>query len=188
VTVAEEGELLARAAVDMAAFEAVYRRYVGNVTAFAVTRCRSAADVADVVAQTFVRLLQVADRFDHERGAPLSFILAIAGNTVRDHYQGTQRRARLVHRLAGRDMLDGDETERVEAALDAARAAAAAEAALAEGPAGDEEVVRMVAAGASPTEAASALGISPGAARGRLFRARRRLQAQLTHEPEEREQ
>jgi RNA polymerase sigma factor (sigma-70 family) len=186
VTIAEDGELLARAADDMAAFEAVYRRYVGNVTAFAATRCRSAADVADVVAQTFVRLLQVADRFDGDRGAPLSFILAIAGNVVRDQYRGTQRHERLVHRLAGRDLLDGDETERVEAALDAARAATAAEAALADGPAGDEEVVRMVAAGVSPTEAASVLGISPGAARGRLFRARRRLQGQLTPEPEER--
>jgi RNA polymerase sigma-70 factor (ECF subfamily) len=179
VTVVEDGEPLSRAAGDMAAFEAVYRQYVGNVTAFAMSRCTSAADVADVVAQTFVRLLHVADRYDPERGEPLAFILAIAANTARDDHQRWQRRRSLVDRLAGRDLLDADETERIEAALDAARAAPAVEAALADGPASDEEVVRLVASGASPSEAATALGISPGTARVRLFRARRRLQSQL---------
>jgi len=169
----------------MAAFEAVYRRFVGNVTAFAVSRCTSAADVADVVAQTFVRLLQVADRYDRDRGEPVSFILAIAASAVRDLHQGSQRRRSLVDRLAGSDLLDGDETERVEAALDAARAAEAAEAALAAGPPSEEQVVRMVASGASPSEAALALGISPGTARVRLFRARRRLRSQLTPDPDE---
>jgi RNA polymerase sigma-70 factor (ECF subfamily) len=181
VTVVEEGEPLARAAGDMAAFEAVYRRYVGNVTSFAMSRCTSAADVADVVAQTFIRLLHVADRYDPERGEPLAFILAIAANAARDDRQRSRRRRSLVDRLAGRDLLDTDETERIEAALDAARTAPAVEAALANGPSADEEMVRLVASGASPSEAAHALGISPGTARVRLFRARRRLQSQLAH-------
>ena len=181
----DDGELLLRATGDMAAFEAVYRRFVGNVTAFAVTRCTSAADVADVVAQTFVRLLHVADRYDPDRGEPVTFILTIAANAVHDLHKGSQRRRLLVDRLAGRDLLDADETERVEAALDAARAAGAAEAALAAGPASEEELVRMVASGASPSEAALALGISPGTARVRLFRARRRLRSELTPSPDE---
>jgi RNA polymerase sigma-70 factor (ECF subfamily) len=132
-----------------------------------------------VVAQVFVHLLRVADRYDPARGAPGAFVFAVAGNVLRDHQRRSRRHRALVHRLAGRDLLSADEIELVEAAIDAARAAPAVEAALAGVSDGDGEVLRLVAAGASPAEAARALGISPGAARGRLFRARRRVRSRL---------
>jgi RNA polymerase sigma-70 factor (ECF subfamily) len=175
----DDGAVLLAAASDIGAFEKVYRRYVGNVTAYAVARCDTAADVGDVVAQTFVRLLRVVGTYDPGRGEPGAFVFAVASSTLRDHYRARRRRRALVHRLAGRDLLDADETDVVESAIDAARAAPAAEQALDRVPRNDEEILRLVAAGASPSEAASALGISPTAARGRLFRARRRVQSQL---------
>jgi DNA-directed RNA polymerase specialized sigma24 family protein len=53
----DDGPLLVSAGDDVAAFEALGRRYVARMTAFAVARCASPADVGDVVAQTFVRLV-----------------------------------------------------------------------------------------------------------------------------------
>jgi RNA polymerase sigma-70 factor (ECF subfamily) len=178
----DDGTDLVAAANDIGAFEKVYRRYVGNVTAYAVTRCDSASDVGDVVAQTFVRLLRVVDRYDPARGEPGAFVFAVASSTLRDHYRSMRRQRALVHRLAGRDLFAGDETEQVEAAIDAARVAPAAARAL-DSVGNDGEILRLVAGGASPGEAASVLGISPTAARGRLFRARRRVRSQLATTP-----
>lgn len=181
----DDGTLLAAAATDTAAFEKVYRRYVAHVTAFAVARCDSAADVGDVVAQTFVRLMRVADRYDPTRGAPGAFVFAVATNVLRDHHRGIRRQEVLVHRLAGRELLGPDEIELVESAIDASRAAPAAERAMATITDHEEQMLRLTAAGASPTEAAATLGITPVAARGRLFRARKRVQSQLSNPSEE---
>lgn len=175
----DDGALLLRVAADAAAFEALYRRYVGRVTAFAVTRCASAADVGDVVAQTFVRLLRVGERYDPDRGTPSAYVFAVAGGVVRDHYRADRRQQALVHRAAGRELLSSDEIERLESAIDAARLAPDVEDALEGVAAGDGQVLRMVADGASPSDAARELGITPGAARLRLFRARRHVRSRL---------
>lgn len=80
-------------------------------------------------------------------------------------------------RLAGRDLLGGDDIERIDAAIDAFRAAGALVDALEEVPSGEREMLRLVADGHTPGEAADELGISPGAGWTRLSRARRRLRA-----------
>jgi RNA polymerase sigma factor (sigma-70 family) len=176
----DDGTLLRTAAHDIAAFETLYRRYVGQVTAWAVRRCPSAADVGDVVAQTFVRLLQVGERYDPTRGEPAAFLFTVAGGVLRDHFREQRRRHALVHRVAGRDLLGVDEIEALEAAIDAARLASSARSAIDEMTESEAEMVRMVAEGASPAEVARALGISDVAARGRLFRARKRIRSRLT--------
>jgi RNA polymerase sigma-70 factor (ECF subfamily) len=184
-SMADDAELFARAQSDVAAFEALYRRDVRRVTAYAAGRCASADDVADVVAQTFVRLLQVADRFDPERGDPGAFVLGITANITRDHHRSANRQRALVARLSGADLLDADDTARIDAALDAARAAPAARDAVDSMPRGEGDVFRLVASGASPSEAAAALGITPGAARVRLSRARHRIRARMATRTEE---
>jgi RNA polymerase sigma-70 factor (ECF subfamily) len=184
-TAVSDAELLAALPDDLGAFEAFYRRHVRRVTTFTAGRCSSVDDVADVVAQTFVRLLDVADRYDPDRADPLGFVCAIAANLARDTHRKTARRRALVARLAGRDLLDGDEIERVEAAIDAARAAGPAHAALDAVPPGEQEVLRLVAAGRTPGQAAEELGISPGAAWTRLSRARRRVRTHLTATPDQ---
>lgn len=181
----DDRALLVRAADDVDAFEAFYRRHVGQVTAYATTRCKCAADVADVVAQTFVRLLSAARTYDPERGEPIGFLLSIARSTVGDHYRGTARQWRLARRLAGRDLLAPDESERIEAAIDAARAAGPVRDALQDVPPAEGEVLDLVADGASPSEAAAALGIPAGTARVRLHRGRRRIRSRLTPQPTE---
>jgi RNA polymerase sigma-70 factor (ECF subfamily) len=176
---AGERELLVRAASDVAAFEAVYRRYVRRVTAYAVRRCRSADDVADVVAQTFFRLITAAARYDPARAEPVAFVYGIAANVIREHDRRLQRQQSLVHRLIGHDLLDGDEAERVDAAIDAAARARGLGDALGSISAAEQDVLRLVAGGRTPGQAAAELGISAGAARVRLARARRRLRGRL---------
>jgi RNA polymerase sigma factor (sigma-70 family) len=182
---ASDADLLAACQHDASAFEDLYRRYVRRVTGFAATRCSCAADVADVVAQTFVRLLDAAGNYDPARGEPAAFVLGVAANVARDVHRLKGRHRALVARLAGRDLLDADDIERAEAAIDAARAAGTVRDALGTVPAGEQDMIRLVAAGHTPGQAAHELGISPEAGWTRLSRARRRLRSHLTTTDEE---
>lgn len=176
---AADADLLAAIPEDESAFEAFYDRYFERVTAFAARRCSCAADVADVVAQTFVHLLSAAERYDPARAQPATFVFGIAANVVRDLYRSGARRRALVSKLAGRDLLGGDDIERIETAIDAARAAGAVNGAVGELPDGERSVLRLVADGRTPSQAADELGISAGAAWTRLSRARRRLRDRI---------
>jgi RNA polymerase sigma factor (sigma-70 family) len=178
-----DAELLAAASDDIAALEVFYRRYVRRVTAFAAQRCGSAEDVADVVAQTFLRLVDAARRYDPALGSPTQFVLGIAANVMREARRQVARDRDLLTKMSGRGLLDADDTERIEAGIDAARAARRIEPALDVVPRGEREMLWRVACGLSPGEAADELGISPGAGRIRLMRARRRVRRHLTSEP-----
>jgi len=178
-----EARLLARLADDEAAFEAIYRRYVRRITAYAARRCATPEDVADVVAQTFVRLLRRSSTFDPERGTVSSFVYALAASEVADHHRAGTRRRRLSDRVAGRALLGDDDHSRLERALDARREVAALEPALATLAPGEDAVLRLVADGLSPAEAARSLAITPDAARARLARARRRVRDHVSHPP-----
>lgn len=161
---------------DQAAFGALYAAHVRAVNAAVFDRVRDAEARADVVQESFVRALQ---RLDHLRD-PASFrpwLLAIARNTAIDHLR------------AGRG---------TDAADDEALGA------LADSVAGPEEfaelaglamqvrdgLVRLsrrdatalsmaVQLGLSTQELAAALGVSPGAAKVALHRARHRLRQAL---------
>jgi RNA polymerase sigma-70 factor (ECF subfamily) len=178
-----DAELLVVLAVDAEAFRVFYDRYFARVTAYAARRCSCAEDVADVVAQTFVQLLSAAGRYDSGRGEPAAFLFGIAGNVVRDLHRSGARRQALTVRLAGRGLLDDDDVERIESAIDAARAAEAISGALGEVPTGERAVLELVAGGRTPSEAAGELGISPGAAWTRLSRARQRLRGLVDDAP-----
>lgn len=182
---ASDAELLAVASADGAAFERLYRRYVRRVSAFAAARCSSPDDVADTVAETFVRLLDAADRYDPERGQPAAFVFGIAAHVVQDVHRHRSRHGALVSKLAGRDLLDRDDVERVEAALDAARAAGPVHDAVAAVPPGEQEVLRLVVDGRTPGQAARELGISSAAAWTRLSRARQRIRTRVVARNEE---
>jgi RNA polymerase sigma factor (sigma-70 family) len=174
-----DADLLGAAADDVAAFEAFYRRYVRRVMAFAARRCSSAEDAADVVAQTFARLPAAARRYDPMRAEPAAFLLGITMNVLRELQRRGARERALVSKLSGRDLLDDDDVERIETAIDAARTSVDLDAALATVPPREQEMLRLVADGRSPQQAAQVLGISPGAGRARLARARQRLRRHL---------
>jgi RNA polymerase sigma-70 factor (ECF subfamily) len=172
---AEDARLLGRIPGDEAAFEAIYRRHVRRITAYAARRCATPEDVADVVAQTFVRLLHRAATFDPERGTVSSFLHALAASEVADLHRAGARRRRLADRVRGRALLGEDDHARLEQAIDARRDLADLEPALADLAPGEDAVLRLVAEGMTAAEAARSLAITPDAARARLSRARRRL-------------
>lgn len=176
---ASDAELLAAVPEDRAAFEAFYRRYFRRVMGFAVKRCSSAEDAADVVAHTFVRVVSAARRYDPERSRPDVFLLGIAMNVIRDVRRRNARYGALVTRLAGRDLLEPDDVDRIDAAIDAAATAERLSEVLDTIPPGEQEMLRLVAAGQTPGEASAELGISSLAGRARLSRARRRLRRHL---------
>jgi DNA-directed RNA polymerase specialized sigma24 family protein len=93
-----------------------------------------------------------------------------------------------VSRLSGRDLLHADDTERIEAAIDPARTGPTMRAALDGVSDGEGAVLRLVAGGASPSEAAATLGITAGAARVRLARAPHRIRTRLAVDKEEQAQ
>jgi RNA polymerase sigma-70 factor (ECF subfamily) len=152
---------------------------------FAVKRCSSAEDAADVVAHTFVQLISAARRYDSSRGRPDMFVLGVTVNVIRDVQRRNARHRDLILKLAGRSLLETDDLGRIEAAIDAAGTADRLRDALDAIPAGEQEMLRLVAAGQTPEQAANRLGISYPAGRARLSRARRRVRRHLTPPREE---
>ncbi|GGI08719.1 RNA polymerase sigma factor [Egicoccus halophilus] len=176
----DDRELLARLSTDPAAFEAFYRRHVGRVTGFAVRRCASADEVADLVGAVFLAVIESAPRYDAARGEPVGWLFGVAANTLRTQRRRRWRQIDVVGRIQGQRLLDVDDVVRLEERIDAARLADDLRRGVARLPRGERAVLELVAFdGLSPTEAASALGLSPGAARVRLHRARQRLRREL---------
>ena len=169
-------ELLSTLRSDPAALDAFYRRHYRTVVAFAARRCRSADEAADLVAATFLALIESAHRFDPSRGRAVAYLLGIA---ARQHARIARRLGReraALQRLSGRALLEPDDYARFEEQLDAERLAPQVAAALAQLPPGQRDVIDLVAHhGLHVHEAARALGIPPASARMRLARARRAM-------------
>jgi RNA polymerase sigma-70 factor (ECF subfamily) len=178
-----DAALLRAAADDQEAFGVFYRRHRDVVLRFAVRRCATPDDVADVVAETFLAAYRGAGRYRAEFDSARPWLLGIARRVVLRQRRSLARRLRLVGRAASAATAPrfvADEHEAVDAAIDAARRRPELTAALAGLPAAEREVLELVAeADLTPAEAARALGLTPNAARLRLSRARRRLRRQL---------
>lgn len=157
---------------DEALFDQIYRRYVADVTAYALRRC-SADDAADVVSETFVvawrRISDVP-----EDPAVKPWLLGVARRVLSNQRRGFRRRGALVEkisshlvphlRVAPAAEIDG-EAQLLNEALKTLSAA-------------DRELLLLIAwEELTPLEVATALDISPATVRTRLFRARKRLVA-----------
>lgn len=180
-------ELLRRAQDDPVAFELLYRRHVGRVIAYAARRCREPQDAADVVAATFVRVIEAAHTYDEKRGEVLPWIIGIESNLLADRGRRAYREREVLERSLGERPLDDDEYARLEERIDAARESREVERALASLDARHREALLLVGHdGLSDKQAAAALHVTPTAFRMRLSRARRALKAALaaTKEPE----
>jgi RNA polymerase sigma-70 factor (ECF subfamily) len=176
-----DAELLAAtAAGDSDAFGCFYRRHEALVLGYAVHRCTNAADVADLVADTFVGALRSAPRFDERDGDAVAWLLTIARRALAHQRRSFVRRQRLGHRLGSLPTFSADEADAVEAAIDGARLARELSSALRILPAKDQELLVLVHwDGLTPTKAGRVVGMNPNTARLRLSRARARLRARL---------
>ncbi|WP_405087324.1 RNA polymerase sigma factor [Microbispora sp. NBC_01389] len=156
-----------------ARFEAVYRETYGRLTAYAVRRCDSPHDAADVVAEVFTVAWRRLDDLPQGDEAVL-WLYGVARKVVANHRRGEVRRqARSAPLDAELTDLYGDSPERgveLTAIGEAFRSLSD----------DDRELLSLVAwEGLSRQEIATALGLSRNAVRIRLHRARRRLSRAL---------
>jgi RNA polymerase sigma factor (sigma-70 family) len=173
--------LAATARGDAEAFGRFYRRHQQRVLGYAIARCASAGDVADMVGETFLGALGSAARFTDGEGDAIPWLFGIARRVLAHQRRSFVRRQRLVRRLERLPSLDPDEAEAVEAAIDAARLAPRLAAAMATLRPKDRELLRLVGGdGLSPAQAGAVLGMNANTARVRLSRVRARMQSLLT--------
>jgi RNA polymerase sigma-70 factor (ECF subfamily) len=96
---------------DAEAFGRFYRRHEHRVLSYAVARCASAGDVADVVGETFLAALGSAARFTDDGGDAAPWLFGIARRVLAHQRRSFARRQRLVHRLGQFPSLNPDEAE-----------------------------------------------------------------------------
>jgi RNA polymerase sigma factor (sigma-70 family) len=169
-------DLLSQLSADPAAFETFYWRHLDRVIGFTARRVREPADVADVVAATFLTVLTAARSYDPGRGEPTAWLLGITARLIARENRRRYRENAATARIVGRRLIDASDIERLEERIDAARSGQQALEALSRLKPKAREVLLLVSAdGLSPTEAARVLGISAAACRMRLSSARRAL-------------
>ena len=157
-------------------FERLYRSQIESVTAFFARRSTEPQTVADLTAETFVRAITSFGTFDPGKGTARAWVFGIAQRVYAAHCEAYSRQQAKVQRLAGRRELDADQVGDLLDRIDAERDGRALVSELTTLPALDRAMVELVDIAGLPTkEAASALGLSAGAARMRLMRARARL-------------
>jgi RNA polymerase sigma-70 factor (ECF subfamily) len=175
-TTASQRQTWAAGADAAADFERLYRANVGAVTAFFARRSGEPQTVADLTADTFVEAITSFATFDPRRGTARAWVFGIARRIYAAHCEAHSRQQARVQRLAGRRELDPDQVGELLDRIDAERDGRALVSELATLPALDRAVVELVdIAGLRTKEAASVLGLSGGAVRMRLMRARARL-------------
>lgn len=174
---ADDAELVVALRHDPAALEEFYRRHVRPLTRYLTRRVGDPELAADLVASTFVAAMESASGYDPARGEAAAWLYGIAGNVAAAHQRRAIAEARALTRMVGRRPIRTDGFDDTEARVDAQRRIGPVETALNTLPKGERDLVALIAGtGLTVTEAASELGIRPGAARMRLARARQRLQ------------
>ncbi|WP_204010607.1 RNA polymerase sigma factor [Virgisporangium aurantiacum] len=159
-------------------FETVYRANFDVVTAFFARRSTDPQTVADLTSETFVQAIVSFPTFDPGKGTARAWVIGIARRVFAKHCESTSRNREMAMRLSGYRELDVDEAAELAVRIDAERDGRGLLDAMTSLPALDREVVELVdLVGMKPREAAVALGVSSGALRIRLFRARNTLRA-----------
>jgi RNA polymerase sigma factor (sigma-70 family) len=158
---------------DQQRFEALHASTGERLLRYFLRRIDDPGDAADLVAETYLVLWRRIGRLPGNEDGARAWAFGVAAGVLRNHRRGVRRRLALADRL--RDSLT--ETTQPDSPSTSSGLIRAALEHLSEE---DQELVTLIAwDGLSPTKAAQALGIEPGAARVRLHRARRRLRAAL---------
>jgi RNA polymerase sigma factor (sigma-70 family) len=175
-----DAELVLRLPGDAAAFEELFRRHRRSLVAYATRRCPQPADVADLVAATFLAVLTSSATYSPEKGAFRPWLIGVAYRQSLALRRGEYRQWSLTRAVSSQRILGDDAIARIEERIDAARASAEVERALNGLPSGHREVLWLVGYdGLTPHEAAQVLGVNVGLFRVRLSRARQALRQAL---------
>lgn len=158
------------------AFELLYRATFPAVTGFFARRSRDPQTVADLTADTFLAAMTSYASSPPSVGSERPWLFAIARRVYAKHCERRARRDDATRREASRRVLDDDELAELAERIDAEDRGRELLARLAGLAAIERQAIELVdLAGMTPAEAALTLGVSAGALRVRLFRARARL-------------
>lgn len=165
-----------RIGTDPEAFEAFYLAHLAYVSRYVALRTTDPHTAADLTAEIFCRAITAAATYRRSSGPPRAWLTGIARNVVADLARSRDRENAAYGRLQGRRHLTEDATERIVERISAHAQGRALLAHVATLPAGQRDLVELVAVDELPlAEAAQVLGISAGTARVRWHRARRSL-------------
>jgi RNA polymerase sigma factor (sigma-70 family) len=169
-----------------AEFERLYRANVAAVTAYFARRSTDPHTVADLTAETFVTAITSFGSFDPGRGTARAWVFGIARHVYAAHCEAYGQQQDRLLRLAGRRDLEPDHVGELLDRIDAERAGRDLVTGLSLLSGRDRQVVELVdLAGLRPKEAAAVLGVTPGAVRMRLMRARAQLRSHAVINQEE---
>jgi RNA polymerase sigma factor (sigma-70 family) len=175
---ASEQTARAGAAVE---FERMYRANVDAVSAYFARRTADPQLVADLTADTFVKVITHFESFDPRKGTARAWVFGIARHVFASYCEACSQQRHKLRRLAGRRELDRDQVGELLERIDAERAGRDVLTELAALPERDRTVIELVdIAGLQPKEAAAVLGLTPGTVRMRLMRTRSRLRKQAS--------
>ena len=157
-------------------FESLYERHAQALFGFLAYRTGDRVLAEDLLADTFEKALRGRRGFDRRKASEKTWLYSIALNTLRDHIRRSQAEGRAVERSlpAGSDAPDlfSDVEHRDEIAR--------AMAVLA--PEEREAVALRFGSDLTVPELAKVLGVELTTAEGRVYRALRKLRAELTQQ------
>jgi RNA polymerase sigma factor (sigma-70 family) len=173
---------VARIASDAEALEAFYRRHFDAVRRFVVRRVDDPHLAADLIAEVFLAAISSAGSYRPEWGGQLPWLYGVARNVVAAEERRSARQVRAERSWSARALLDPDDIADLTERIDAEAASRRLYEAIRQMSDDDRRLLELVAVdGLSVRDAGKVLGVSPGAARVRLHRARRCLQQLLNH-------
>lgn len=163
-------------------FDDLYERAGSAVLAYALRRCPSPEDAYDLTAETFIVAWRRRADVPREPEEARAWVFGVARLTLANANRAHQRTDRigqaLAHAMRGQTV--PDPAALVESNSERARIRAA----LGELSPDDRDLVQLTTwEGLTTAQAGALLGLTPGAARVRLHRARLRLRASLTPAP-----
>jgi RNA polymerase sigma factor (sigma-70 family) len=163
-----------------ATFETLYRDNYTAVSAYFARRSTDPQVVADLTSETFVQAIRSVDTYEG-RGHVRAWLFGIARLVYAQHHAEIASGRAALTRFAGQIELAHDDIDDLVDRIDAQQAGRELLRQAANLPELERSALELVdVAGMTPRNAARALGISQGAMRVRLFRARARLRKKGT--------
>lgn len=174
-----DGEMIARSLADSRAFGVVFERHFAAIHGYLRRRLdRQLAD--ELAAQTFLVAFDRRASFDPARSDSRPWLFGIATKLAQNH---RRREVRELRAIAATRPEAGAAIDGVEARVDAQRLRGRLAECLAELPAEEADVLRLLVwAELDQPEIAEALGIPVGTVKSRLSRARGRMRSALGQE------
>lgn len=180
-TDAEDAELLrAIARGDESAFARVYDRYSPILLGLMLRILRSRAEAEDVLQEVFLQVWQRAHSFDAERGRAFTWLVTLARSRAIDRLRSVGSRERAAQRSAEDAPPESEPVEWADEAAVRAERAEAVQAALAELPEEQRQVLVLAyLEGMSQSEIAAAKNQPLGTVKTRTRSALRKLSESL---------